>query len=303
MMRSHLPWVQVEKDFIQYQAPAIAAELGVDEDLIIGKGVRLWAWCQGYAIDGVVRHKAAARLIAAGSRWQGDPEEFVAAFVNAKCFEIIDGGYRVRGMKRYEAELRRRYEEADRMAVYRATGKWPARKKVSKGSTGITPNSCSTDGTHYVDVAESESESNTDHDQILVEQTKLPIEGSDAVQDVFQHWQLKRNRTRSRLDEKRREKIAARLAEGFKPAELKQAVDGVRFSAWHEGENPERKVYDDIKTIFRDAEQVEKFMLLSEQHARAGPAKRAPDLPNDGWGPLEPPPDTPKLQAISGGRG
>jgi len=41
------------------------------------------------------------------------------------------------------------------------------------------------------------------------------------------------------------------------------AVEGCSFSAWHMGENPDGKRYDDIELILRDAKRIERFVQLA----------------------------------------
>jgi hypothetical protein len=52
---------------------------------------------------------------------------------------------------------------------------------------------------------------------------------------------------RAVLDDKRKLDIAA-------------AIDGCKSSSWHMGSNPQRKKYNGISLIFRDAEKTEGFM-------------------------------------------
>lgn len=91
------------------------------------------------------------------------------------------------------------------------------------------------------------------------------------AREVFEHWQTVLGHPRAKLDAKRRSRIQARLREGFSVAELKLAIDGVRLSAWHMGDNPDGRTYDGIETILREAAQVEKFRDLAERARRKRP--------------------------------
>lgn len=92
--------------------------------------------------------------------------------------------------------------------------------------------------------------------------------GSDPVQQVFAHWQQVMAKPQAKLDAKRRAAIAARLTDGYTPAELQRAVDGCRASAWHQGHNDRGRAFDDIALICRDAAHVEQFLALAAgQHA------------------------------------
>ncbi len=65
---------------------------------------------------------------------------------------------------------------------------------------------------------------------------------------------------KSILDKKRKSKIEARLKEGRSVEDCKKAIDGCKGSAWHMGANNNKKVYDDIELIFRDAPKFERFI-------------------------------------------
>lgn len=86
---------------------------------------------------------------------------------------------------------------------------------------------------------------------------------ADPVQAVFAYWQQVMAKPQARLDAKRRAAIAARLKDGYTPADLKRAVDGCRASAWHQGHNDRGRAFDDIALICRDATRVEQFLALA----------------------------------------
>ena len=62
-----------------------------------------------------------------------------------------------------------------------------------------------------------------------------------------------------KLTSKRRKKIEKRL-ETFTEDELKQAIDNIRQSEWHIGNNPNGKVYATPDFIFRNDEKVEEWL-------------------------------------------
>jgi hypothetical protein len=80
------------------------------------------------------------------------------------------------------------------------------------------------------------------------------------VMAVFDYWRVTMNHPQSILDNKRSKAIAARLKEGHGVDKLKQAIDGCKASAWHQGKNNRQTVYDDIELICRDAKHVEEFI-------------------------------------------
>lgn len=92
-----------------------------------------------------------------------------------------------------------------------------------------------------------------------------PKDSSDTspVTAVFEAWTDSTNRTaRTVLDSKRRKVIAAALKTHPLPDVL-DAVRGWQNSPWHRGENPERRPYNDLGLLLRDAENIEKFRDLA----------------------------------------
>lgn len=82
---------------------------------------------------------------------------------------------------------------------------------------------------------------------------------------VFNHWKTVLNHPRAILDKKRKKVIEDRLRDGFTVEDLLQVPLGVKNSPWHMGDNPRNIVYDSITLIYRDADQVEKFMASSKK--------------------------------------
>lgn len=73
---------------------------------------------------------------------------------------------------------------------------------------------------------------------------------------VFEHWQKTHGHPKAKLDPKRRKIITLALRE-FSPEELCRAIDGYKKSAWHQGKNERKEVFDDIELMLRDAKHVE----------------------------------------------
>jgi hypothetical protein len=101
--------------------------------------------------------------------------------------------------------------------------------------------------------------------QLTKEKTNKKSETSSDVSVVFDHWKKTLNHPKATLDKKRIERINARL-KTFSAADLINAINGVQYSPHHIGENAQKMRYDGIQTIFRDTEQVEKFIALYERH-------------------------------------
>lgn len=107
-------------------------------------------------------------------------------------------------------------------------------------------------------------------DQELYETPPPEQPVADQVRQVFTHWQAEHDHPTAKLDDKRRKRIQARLAQGFSAEELCKAITGARYDTWLMGKNPSNKRYDGIDTLLRDAAQVEKLRdLADDHHARA----------------------------------
>ena len=103
-------------------------------------------------------------------------------------------------------------------------------------------------------------------------------EQAAAVTDVLTHWsKAPFHRRTPKITEIRRKRVAARLAEGFTPDDLKTAVDGAYLDDWLMGREARSngKAYHDVETLFRDAGIVERLLDL---HAKAQPVTNAEDL-------------------------
>lgn len=90
-----------------------------------------------------------------------------------------------------------------------------------------------------------------------------------SVKEIFDYWVSQRRAESSRrlvLTPGREKKIKTRLKE-YSVEDLKRAIDGVANDPW-EG----RAMQDDLTIIFRNAEQVDKFLALAENGKKeAGP--------------------------------
>lgn len=101
--------------------------------------------------------------------------------------------------------------------------------------------------------AESESESETEK--------KSANALSPEVQKIYDHWRQARGKTHgryNRISPGRLRKIKARLKE-YSADELLACIDAVALDPW-----PERVRHDDLTVIFRNAEQVDRFLAMAE---------------------------------------
>lgn len=90
--------------------------------------------------------------------------------------------------------------------------------------------------------------------------------------EVFEEWRLTLKK-RASPDLKRQALVLARLDEGLTVEELKLVPHGALKSKWHLGENPSHRKYLEVKTLFKDREQVEKFIELATEPIQNGNGK------------------------------
>lgn len=95
----------------------------------------------------------------------------------------------------------------------------------------------------------------------FIDQTTQP---GDAAEQIFQHWQHVFNKPRARLDEARRKIIKVRLADGYTPQDLQDAISGCYLSEFHQGDNDRGRKFNDLGLILRDAAHVDNFIELYE---------------------------------------
>jgi hypothetical protein len=102
---------------------------------------------------------------------------------------------------------------------------------------------------------------------------------SGAVRRIYDHWRRVRGKTRSnyeKISPGRRDKIKARLKDSTEE-ELLAAIDGVARDPW-----PERPMHDDLTVIFRNREQVDRFLAFAAPNGNgAGPRPTYSDIERD----------------------
>jgi hypothetical protein len=102
-------------------------------------------------------------------------------------------------------------------------------------------------------------------------------ERDERAQSVFEHWQREWNHLGTKLDQKRKKRIEARLKD-FTADQLCNAISGFRHSPWHNGTDAKSNgtVFDSIDTLLRDTAQVEKGMALFAHPPRPPPRAETP---------------------------
>lgn len=108
-------------------------------------------------------------------------------------------------------------------------------------------------------------QSDRTHIQTRQQAAKARKVSPHAIEQVFAHWKETINPTsKAVLDDKRTIRIGWAIHD-YGIEACKQAINGIKNSPWHMGHNPRNKKYNDIELIFRHADNVERFITLSEQ--------------------------------------
>lgn len=110
--------------------------------------------------------------------------------------------------------------------------------------------------------------------KIKGKRNKTPDDRKDQVLEIFRHWQNIHGKHQSRLTDTRRKLIRERLLDGYNVQDLKDAIEGCKASPYHQGQNDQNQVYDDLQLICRNADKVEQFMGYRENAKRQQSVKR-----------------------------
>lgn len=87
---------------------------------------------------------------------------------------------------------------------------------------------------------------------------------ADACRKVFEFWQSDLGHKSAKFDRKRKARINALLKTGFTVRELCLAIRGAKRDKWLMGTDPKSpRAYTGIEHVLRDAEQVERLIILS----------------------------------------
>jgi hypothetical protein len=181
-----------------------------------------------------------------------DPAEMDAGrtqAINAGLFEEYSKGWEISGWKRLQKDAtgaKRQEELRERKCAESGSGvtEIPVTREMSR---------CNGDGTGRDGTLQQEEPTSTSA-------APKPDKRADDVKEVFDHWmQVMKKRANTKYSPERQSRIRSRLKEGFTVAELKSAIDGALLDSYLVQHN-----YLGIKTILRDAEQVEKLRDLAD---------------------------------------
>lgn len=295
-----LPYFQVETELLEVSAPELAVLADCSPAEAYFALCHLIRWALKRVPPGglpsehdVVAGERAARIIAVGVHWRGDPEAFVRGCceLTHPVLERVEGGIRVRGLKRYDDAVRSPQARAEKASK-------ASRARWQKSSADAQPmlGGCSEDaqGTAQPMLGDAKMEIETEREKKRKKNPPspqgapaaappapddvgdvVPPPRAERARRVFEHWaQVFGHGGRAKFDAKRRRAVEARLRDGYTLEQLLRAVDGCAASPWHRGQNDRGKPYTDLELICRDAKHVDEFLGLAEQTARAGGAPR-----------------------------
>jgi hypothetical protein len=83
-----------------------------------------------------------------------------------------------------------------------------------------------------------------------------PILQPEPVARVFEHWRVTHKHPKAVLDKKRIKLIQDALKQ-YTPESLCESISGYLKSSFHMGANKDKKVYDDIELMLRDARRID----------------------------------------------
>jgi hypothetical protein len=85
----------------------------------------------------------------------------------------------------------------------------------------------------------------------------------NPCEEVFKFWQITLSHEKAILDDKRKKFISSAL-KNFSVDDLKMAIVGCSLTPHNMGQNEAGEIYDKISVIFKDAEQIERFIKNSK---------------------------------------
>lgn len=118
----------------------------------------------------------------------------------------------------------------------------------------------------------SKTTSKVTNDQIAVAQVQ-PC-SMDNVNNIFEHWKRTMQLLDAKLDSKRICVIKQALKSGYSVDELCQAVSGCAATPHNIGENDKGQRFDGLQIIFKDADQIDRFI----RNFHKPPRKKNPTL-------------------------
>lgn len=114
------------------------------------------------------------------------------------------------------------------------------------------------------------SSSNYKENNSTSERMEIAEVTQKQISDVFMHWvEIHAGNNTSGypvLDETRGTAIEKMLKQGYSVDSLKLAIEGCALSPFHRGENKTGDIHNAISLIFKNSDQVEKFIDIAKKH-------------------------------------
>ena len=128
---------------------------------------------------------------------------------------------------------------------------------------------------------DSDLDSNTNQKHTPAESSAGRVSAfKNELSEIFNYWKsVFQKNSATKLDDKRKSKIVARLKDGYTVDQIKQAIDGCAASEYHTQHH-----HTDIELICRDAVKTDKFIELSTAAKKPSPSKPIHGNVNDAWG-------------------
>jgi len=95
---------------------------------------------------------------------------------------------------------------------------------------------------------------------------------SDEIEQVFQHWVNHHWTGTGRAPEltENREKDIRRGIHQYGLQRCLEAIEGIKFSEWHMGDNPAGKKYNSLEIILREEWRINKFIKQLKEAQKNG---------------------------------
>jgi hypothetical protein len=94
---------------------------------------------------------------------------------------------------------------------------------------------------------------------------QLCVYEAPVVEKIFKHWKDVFNHRHAVLDPKRKKLINQALKNGYTEDQLCEAITGCSYTPHNMGDNDRGQRYDGLHVIFRDADQIDRF-IHNAQH-------------------------------------
>ena len=125
-------------------------------------------------------------------------------------------------------------------------------------------------------------------DEVVAIEPKQPSKQKLEIIEVFEFWQKTLNHPKAKLDSKRQKVIASAIRAGYSVDDLKTSIIGCSKTPHNMGVNDRNEIYDKVSVIFKDGEQIERFInnatIQPKQRQQNQPHQPSPRGPSeDEW--------------------